>query len=302
MAPIDRSMRDALHPRLSMLPDGVSEFTFAGLYLFRETYDYQLSVVEEEKVMIRGMKDGKEFFMLPCGLPTDEGLMHELFQRFEYLKGLSERHADEGWVRLEGLGLEVQEDRDNFDYLYLREDLANLQGKKFHKKRNHVNAFINNYEYDERRLDGSNVQDALTILDIWQKDREDRADYNAAREALERQDELDLKGYLVYVDDTPAAYTLGEPLMKGKSFVVHFEKALDGYRGLYQFINKAFATILPRHYRWINREQDLGDEGLRQAKMTYRPSGFVKKYRVGRSLPATGGSEQGLDGSDQASA
>jgi hypothetical protein len=87
------------------------------------------------------------------------------------------------------------------------------------------------------------------------------------------------------VGDTPAAYTIGEPLMKGRSFVVHFEKAADGYRGIYQFINKAFAAMLPKHYKWINREQDLGDEGLRQSKMTYRPSGFVKKYRVGRALP-----------------
>jgi hypothetical protein len=302
MAPIALAMRDLLHPRLSMLPDGVSEYTFAGLYLFRETYDYHLSILDGEKLMIRGSKDDREFFMLPCGFPERDETVRDLLDRFDYLKGLSESHADESRIRLERLGFDMQEDRDNFDYLYLKDDLANLQGKKFHKKRNHVNAFLNNYEYDERALTPDNVDDALGILEAWQRDREDRADYAAAREALERHDTLDLRGYLVYVDGQPAAYTLGEPLMRGRSFVVHFEKALDGYRGIYQFINKAFATILPRHYQWINREQDLGDEGLRQSKMTYRPSGFVKKYRVGRNVPVGAGSDHRLEQQAQASA
>jgi len=297
-APIDMSMRDDLHPRLSMLPDGVSEFTFAGLYLFRDTYNYHLSRLPEDKLIISGQKEGKSFFMLPCGLPEDADLIQELFERYDYLKGLSERNADESWIALEKLGLTVQEDRDNFDYLYLKDDLANLPGKKFHKKRNHVNAFVNNYRFDEQTMRPKHIPDAMGILEAWQKDRDDRADYAAAREALELFQELDLKGYIVYVDETPAAYTIGEALMKGLSFVVHFEKAVDGYRGIYQFINKAFAAMLPKHYKWINREQDLGDEGLRQSKMTYRPTGFVKKYRAGRSLPEMSGNA----GDHQASA
>ncbi len=302
-APISFSMRDELHPRLSMLPDGVSEFTFAGLYLFRRTYDYHLSLLPDERLLISGSKDGSDFFMLPCGFPGDDALVEHLFERYDYLKGLGESIADETRIRLERLGFEMHEDRDNFDYLYLKEDLAELPGRKFHKKRNHVNAFINNYEYDERKLTKAHIDDAVLVLDKWQETQEDRADYDAAREALAYFDELGLKGYMVYVDGRPAAYTLGEALMKGRSFVVHFEKALGDYRGIYQFINKAFATILPRHYRWINREQDLGNEGLRQSKMTYRPSGFVKKYRAGRNIPLSAGrDDKHLEGSDQASA
>lgn len=279
-APITLGMRDLLHPRLSMLPDGVSEFTFAGLYLFRGTYGYHLSRLPHEQLLVSGRKGSDRFCMLPCGLPADDDLVVELMERFEYIKGLSESQADSQWVRLERLGYTVQEDRDNFDYLYLKSDLAELSGRKYHKKRNHVNAFINNYHYDECPLTSDNRDEALMILEKWQAQREDRSDYAAAREALERFEELDLRGYLVAVDGKAAAYTLGEPLMKGRSFVVHFEKAIDDYRGIYQFINKAFATMLPRHYQWINREQDLGDEGLRQSKMTYRPTKFVKKYRV----------------------
>jgi hypothetical protein len=297
-APIALSMRECMHPRLSMLPDGVSEYTFAGLYLFRGTYNYHVSMLPNDKLVVTGTKQNETFFMLPCGFPDDDDLVNELFSAYDYCKGLSERNADEAWIRLERLGLEVHEDRDNFDYLYLREDLANLAGRKFHKKRNHVNAFINNYHYDERRMTPQSIPEAIGILDAWQATQSDRADYAAAREALERFEELDMVGYMVDVDGTPAAYTLGEPLMKGRSFVVHFEKAIDEYRGIYQFINKAFATILPKHYRWINREQDLGDEGLRQSKMTYRPEGFVKKYRVVRPQAKEGS----LDGAQQESA
>ncbi len=279
-APINLDMRGQLHPRLAMLPDGVSEYTFAGLYLFRRTYDYHLSRLPNDGLLVAGRKDGESFCMLPCGLPDEDELVIELMTRYSYIKGLSESNADAAWIRMERLGYTVQEDRDNFDYLYRKADLAELSGRKYHKKRNHVNAFINNYHYDEGPLTRENRDEALMILEKWQALREDRSDYAAAREALERFEDLELKGYLVCVDGKAVAYTLGEPLMKGRSFVVHFEKAIDHYRGIYQFINKAFAAILPRHYVWINREQDLGDEGLRQSKMTYRPSGFVKKYRV----------------------
>jgi uncharacterized protein len=218
--------------------------------------------------------------MLPCGFPSDDGLVQELFSKHHYVKGLAERFADADRVRLERLGFRVEEDRDNFDYLYLKKDLASLEGRRFHKKRNLVNAFINNYSYSESPICRDNAEEALDVLERWKNGRDDPGDYVAAREGLEKREALGLHGYLVRVDGDPAAYTLGEPLQKGRAFAVHFEKAFGDYKGIYQFINRAFASVLPRHYRYINREQDLGDEGLRQAKMTYRPSGFVKKYRV----------------------
>jgi hypothetical protein len=295
-APIDLDMRTVLHPRLSMLPDGVSEYTFAGLYLFRDTYDYRVSLLDGDRLIITGTKGGTRFFMLPCGFPdSDDRIVEELFGTYDYLKGLSEANADPVRVRLEQIGLDIVEDRDNFDYLYLRDDLASLSGRKYHKKRNHVNAFINNYEYDERPLKTSQIDDARRVLEQWHEGRTEPDDYTAATEALDLFELLELKGYIVYVDGEPAAYTFGEPLMRGRSFVVHFEKAVDSYRGIYQFINKAFATILPRHYTYINREQDLGDEGLRQSKMTYRPCGFVKKYRVN----APGQEQRSFDTSDE---
>ena len=279
-APISLEMQSELHPALSVIEDGISEFTFANLYLFRKSYDYHLSRIGD-LVVVSGKKDGKRFVMMPCGLPDDNGVLESLLAEHDYIKGLAERHADANRVRLERMGRQPVEDRDNFDYLYLRTDLAALQGRKYHKKRNLVNAFINNYTYDESPLTPQNISEAFQVLSQWQDERTGKDDdYEAAREALELVDRLGLHGYIVHVDGTPAAYTLGESLMRGRSFAVHFEKAVGDYKGIYQFINRAFASVLPRHYHYINREQDLGDEGLRQAKMTYRPFGFVKKYKV----------------------
>lgn len=285
-APLSLDMQPILRPRLASLADGISEFTFAGLYLFRKTYGYEVSMIAPERLAIFGSKHGRRFFMLPCGLPEDQESILPFFEREGYLKALSEAHADPVRIWAEQHDLVVQEDRDNFDYLYRRADLAELAGRRYHKKRNLVNAFINNYNYLEQPLTQERVPDARRVLDKWREGHEGDGDYYPALEALELMRELKLKGYLVSVDGVPAAYTMGEPLMKGKSFVVHIEKAIDHYKGIYQFINRSFAKALAQHYVYINREQDLGDEGLRQAKMTYRPSGFVKKYRVYRKADA----------------
>lgn len=279
-APIDWSMREDLHPRLAMLPDGISEFTFANLYLFRRHYNYTLSLLADDHLMISGKDDqGKQFFMLPCGTHNIKTLK-KIFENHHYLKNLSESSVAHDRIELEKNGLVVQEDRDNFDYLYLRKDLAALPGKKLHKKRNLVNAFINNYSYEEKRIDKENRCDTLEVLEKWAEGREDLGDMDAAREAIDKMADFNLSGCLTYVDGQPAAYSLGEPLAKGRYFAIHFEKALSEYKGIYQFVNRSFASMLPKHYMYINREQDLGDPGLRQAKMSYRPSDFVKKYRV----------------------
>ena len=158
--------------------------------------------------------------------------------------------------------------------------LSYLTGKKFHKKRTHLNAFLNNYNYEGRPLLQEHIPDAIHILDVWRQSRDDPGDYATAKEGLQKAEELQLCGGIYYVDGKPVAYSLGEELDLGRSFVVHFEKAVHDYKGLWQFVNQAFASILPDIYETVNREQDLGSEGLRKAKLSYRPVGFVKKYRI----------------------
>ena len=281
-APVSLAMRDDLYPALNMITDGISEFTFSNLYLFRKTYGYRVSRFPGRTFVIEGAKNGKSFFYVPCALP-ERGPLDELMAGHDYLKNLSESQSDEHRVALEQWGYSVVEDRDNFDYLYLRTDLVELSGKTYHKKRNLVNAFINSYDYEQKPLTKDNVADAVSVLDGWRAAKGFEGDYAASREALDLFEVLGMRGCVYYVDGAPAGWCLGEPLAKGRMFAVHFEKAIEDYKGIYQFINQAFAQALPSYFKEINREQDLGDEGLRQAKMTYRPHAFVSKYRVTRA-------------------
>jgi hypothetical protein len=215
--------------------------------------------------------------MTPCAVPAPETL-EELLGTHDYWKGVSDSVLGPRRAELEDRGIEFTEDRDNFDYLFLRTDLAGLLGKKFHKKRNLVNAFVNSYRCEERPLSADLVPHAAAVLDRWREDKGAEGDYAAAREALEIFGSVKMRGTLYYVNGRPAGWCLGERLARGRMFAVHFEKAIDEYKGIYQFMNQSFAAALPPHYTHINREQDLGDEGLRQAKLTYRPCGFVRKY------------------------
>lgn len=269
------AMRTELDPLLREYNEGLSEFTFAGLYLFRGKHHYQVSRLDKKTIVVAGHDHDRPFFMLPVTLP-EKGALDELFSRYRHMKCVSETKQ----TVLGALGYAVAEDRDNFDYLYFRTDLANLPGKKFHKKRNLVTGFINNYACEGKPLTSANLPAALQILSRWQEQIGEAGDAAETREALELFEELRLCGALYYVGGIPAAFVIGEPLVERLSYVIHFEKADTSFKGVYQYINKAFATVVPKKYVYMNREQDLGDEGLRQAKLTYRPCSFVKKYRV----------------------
>ena len=276
--------RSVLHDRFRSLRDGVSEFTFANIYLFRKAHNYRIARIDEERYVIAGSDGERNFFMLPFGLPAP-ALLERLFGQFSSVKAVSETQAES----FRALGYEVVEDRDNHDYLYRTSELAALQGRAFHKKKNLVNAFIDNFTYEGKPLLEEYIPHALEVLGSWGEQHGAEGDYEAAREALEKTESLSLCGGIYYVDGRPAGYTLGEEIAGGTTYLIHFEKAVPGYKGLYQFINMSFAGILPDKYIYINREQDLGDEGLRQAKLSYRPCGFIKKFRVYRRGTDIGG-------------
>jgi hypothetical protein len=278
-APLTFVLKPELDPLFSQIPDGISEYTFSNLYLFRERYNYHLALVPDNPtaLLISGERDAKRFFMTPSAVPSREVLI-DLFKTHDYWKGISDSVMTKQ-AQLTQWGIEIVEDRDNFDYLYLRTDLADLPGKRYHKKRNLVNGFINSYSYHkELPLTPELIPHALSVLEHWREDKGAAGDYLAALEALERFPSLNMQGALYYINGRPAGWCLGESLAQERMFVVHFEKAIDEYKGIYQFINQTFAASLPERFTYINREQDLGDEGLRQAKMTYRPVGFVRKY------------------------
>ncbi|MCL2809980.1 MAG: phosphatidylglycerol lysyltransferase domain-containing protein [Treponema sp.] len=289
--PLDIDLKDALHPRLSLTSDGVSEFSFSGLYLFRKKYNYRISrgenggfIISGEQNTTQGQKTFlKKFFMTPCCAP-DSKTLDSLFASHDYWKNISESVLSPVREKLEERGFIITEDRDNFDYLYYRKDLAELAGKKYHKKKNHVNNFLSTYpNHEQRPISEQLIPAAFEVLEQWRQDSllkndNEDGDYIAAKEALELFNLLALKGSVFFVDGKPAAFCLGESIARGRMFVTHFEKAVSSYRGIYQFVNQAFAASLPNFFTLINREQDLGNEGMRQSKMTYRPCDFVRKY------------------------
>lgn len=278
-APIALDMRPELHPAFQSLPAGISEFTFSNIFLFRRTYGYQVSRVGPGLYALSGAKNGRSFFALPWGLP-DDATLKGLFSSFDFLKNYSEAQVEADGARLLALGFQPAEDRDNFDYLYDSGEMADLEGKKFHKKRNLIHQFHHHFVREFRRIGPEDTGALLEVLEIWQSRQEDKNDYIASREAIELRDQLQLDGALWFIEGKPVAYALGEAVQQGKSYVIHFEKADNQYKGIYQLVFNDYAQELRKKHELINREQDLGDPGLRQAKETYRPVGFVKKYQV----------------------
>jgi hypothetical protein len=272
---LDLADRPLLDPHFRAQHDGLSELSFAGIYCFREPHAYRIGLMEDGTHVLAGADKGAPFFICPFALPRAD-LLAELFRRFASMKLVTEAQAE----TLRQAGYEVTEDRDNFDYLYRREDLAALRGRALQRKRNLVHAFEKTHTYEALPFSSDRLDDAIAVLEAWREHAKDQADYAPSREALVHASEFGLHGRLYYVEGKPAGYTLGEEARSGTMFVVHYEKALPDLKGLYQVINMDFVRSLPPAITLINREQDLGDPGLRQAKLTYRPCDFVKKYRA----------------------
>ncbi|MDR0478189.1 MAG: DUF2156 domain-containing protein [Desulfobulbaceae bacterium] len=284
---ISLELRDYLQPFFLRVITGISEHTFANIYLFRNKHGYRLSQVACRAgglPVILGQDQGRPFFMLPFGLPEKE-ILAELFRNHKKLKCASPEQA----AILEQQDYVVAEDRDNFDYLHARQDLATLAGRRFHKKRNRVKGFVSSFDCQAGPLVDARMADALAVLDRWRDkaeeteafdDGDSAGDYTEARDALEHWQVLGLRGRVYYIAGQPVAYAMGEELPDRKTFVIHFEKADTAYNGLYQFINQEFANTLPENIETINREQDLGVPGLRQAKLSYHSFGFVEKFTV----------------------
>ncbi len=178
----------------------------------------------------------------------------------------------------------VENIRDYSDYIYNSSDLINLSGKKFHKKKNLINKFKREYEgrWQYKSVEQNDIEDILKFNRLWcdnnsSKDIRDMYDETIAiRSALKNFDRLNMKGGILLVDGEIIAYTLGCESTKDV-FVIQIEKALSSFAGAYQMINNLFATHETSKYKYINREEDLGIEGIRKAKMSYNPV-FMEEY------------------------
>ncbi len=271
---VDRSLLPTIIHRLDALSDGVAEFCTSNLFLFRDVYSF--SIVWNRPLEVYGITNGKKFVSFPEDIPSVSRLQ-EIRSKTDYIRAIPERlHTH---PHFKELGLSCTEDPNDFEYLYSREALATLSGRKYHKKRNLISQFQRLYSYELAPINHDTCCDALEILTSWHKNQTDDADYIPARNALMHYEELGLEGWILYINDgNPIAYTLGERIPNTTTWALHYEKALITYKGAFQMIDKQTAAMLPEEITHINKEQDLGDPGLRHAKMSYHPESFLKKF------------------------
>ena len=171
-----------------------------------------------------------------------------------------------------------------WDYVYERERLATLKGKKLHGKRNHINKFLANHpDYVYKKLDAAAVPDCLALYDHWISERENTTELmdekKSVRLALDNMEELGLTGGTIYVDGQLGAFTVGERLQDDMQ-LVHIEKARTDIDGLYPMINQQYVLRECADVAYINREEDMGHEGMRKAKRSYAPAFMIEKYML----------------------
>lgn len=260
------------------------DLNFANIFCWSATYHSEVAEAEDFLV-IRFDNGGVKCYMQPVG-SGDKGVILELLRR-----GAFEQRTP---LRLYGLSHEwrtfLEENypeefafdtpRALCDYIYRVDDLAQLPGRKYQPKRNHLNRFVARYKWHAEPLSRANIKDCLALNDKWLANREvgdmERAEQQTLRCAFENFEALGLRGIVLYADGVPAAFSYGTPI-NHSTFCTHIEKHDNTIEGAATMINRLMAQSLDEEFEFVNREDDLGLEGLRFAKMSYHPALLLDK-------------------------
>ncbi|BCS87024.1 DUF2156 domain-containing protein [Pseudodesulfovibrio sediminis] len=284
--PINLDKQEEYHNALTGCPQLLtSDFSFANVYGWAEHYGLEWAF-HKDLCFIRQTKPDLVYWA-PVGP----------WEKYDWVgcKAMQEgrrfTRVPEALTRLwsiaYGNNILIEENRGHWDYIYSIEELIALKGKKFHKKKNLFNQFKKNYLYTYEPMAPECVEEVLEMQDEWYKWYEEnnpsealKAENRAITRVLHNFDQIKgLMGATLRVEDKVIAYTVAEPLCDD-SIVIHFEKGDIRFKGVYQAINQLFLENEASDYTNVNREQDLGDEGLRKAKMSYNPSFFLKKFEA----------------------
>ena len=270
-------------------PPSISEYTFTNLFIWHYYYHF-LWCLWDDCICILAQPEESEPYFMPPLCKTDFKERTLAFLNHLATNGITPtiRRVPEDMVNqfLSGEDhLHITLDRDNCDYVYRTEDLINLAGNKFHGKRNHINHFKKHHSYRYVPLTPDLAESCLELESEWCNIKhcemysgllgEERALY----EALQNMQYLTFTGGVIQVNGKVEAFALGEKL-NPHTAVIHIEKANPAFDGLYQLINQEFCANQWEDTPYINREQDLGEEGLRKAKLSYHPHHLVNKYTV----------------------
>ncbi len=269
------------------------EFTFANNYLWKPFYPIFFGVVEECLVFLTDEADLSVSF--PMGNRDEAKVRRAIVVLEDYFvqKGKPfQLHlvSPEQFARLEQWfpgRFQIDYDRDFADYLYEGDKLRELTGRKLHNKRTHINKFLKLYpDWQYEAITAANREECERMLQEWWRinqveSGEKAEEFQVVGHALKLMEPLELQGGLLRVNGKVVAFAIGEPVSKD-TYVVHFEKAFANVEGAYTMINREFARHAAAGYAYINREDDAGADGLRQAKLSYDPCRLLEKGLVTR--------------------
>ena len=276
---------------LKKYPQPLSGYTMATLTAWNPSYHYEWAFVEPETLLISYMPDvGTHRQLLQPVGPVSPKLTHKLIEGAASLPyalkfiNVSERFLKRHPELLKAFS--VREDRSYSNYLYRTDALARLRGRKYAKKRNLLSQASSLYKWTSRTLTAGQIDACFEVLDSIENEEQPVIEGMLAREiaalkyTLEHFEELGQQGLLIFVDDVPVAFSIFEAIGP-KTVAIHFERALRRFKGLYQVINLETARVIAvRGFEYINREEDLGDPGLRDAKSSYHPIKIVPSYEL----------------------
>lgn len=257
------------------------DYTFGNLYNWREEFNYRIAFTDDFMFIRLGKSEYKYF--LPIGKGDILSALNLLRKENYDLTVYGVTYEEIEWLKKLGVTVKKTElYRDASDYIYLCEDLKTLAGKKFHSKRNFISRFKSSYNWTYESIDESNINECVTFCNRWfdlQEGNGRKQEEKTVLSALNNFVRLELQGGLLRVDDNVIAFTVGEPI-NNETFCVHIEKADTQYVGAYATLNNLFVINNCDGFKYINREEDMGIEGLRKAKESYYPVFILNKFNI----------------------
>ena len=271
------------------------EYSFTNLFCWNTVYHQEIALADGF-LLVRARSRMGHSYLYPAGRGDTTALIHALAEdaaahgeplRLVCIAAQQREDLD----RLFPGRFQFVPDRDGFDYLYDINRLADLGGKKLHAKRNHINRFLDqNPDWAYEPITPASLPECLEMDRAWLRlslQREGEAEEKdldnegaALQTAMDHFEALGLEGGLIRINGSVAAFTIGDRL-NGDTYDVHFEKAYAGIQGAYAMINREFARWVREHHpdiKYLNREEDMGVEGLRKAKESYYPDLLLEKY------------------------
>ncbi|MGL5785204.1 MAG: DUF2156 domain-containing protein [Bacteroidales bacterium] len=262
-------------------PKAQLNYSFEVLYLWRDACEFEICEYNGF-LLIKTFIRCNHNFLYPLGKGDLKDAVMKMKQYSEShycefnLFQITEEEREELAQLLPGMFVFTPVPEE-FEYVYLREKLATLTGKKLQPKRNHINALTNSCVWSYEEIDAGNIEECKALNERWMVNHQEcdpvqlHMENEAIIHALDDFFTLNLHGGAIRIDGKIEAFSIGCPLTSDM-YLVLFEKANPEIRGAYPLMNREFVKHeIPEQYLYVNRAEDAGDEGLRQAKLSYHP-------------------------------